>query len=85
MRQAIQTKYLGPTNYKGSRIRVECAARTKTIPWKSELSEAQNHCTAALTLIQELGWGDLQGYKGIESGTLKSGAFVHVLIFRGVK
>ena len=35
--QAIQTKYIGPTNTKGARIKAFCAAGSITIPYNYEL------------------------------------------------
>ncbi len=54
--QAIVTKWLGPTNTKGSRIRVTCQAKTMIVPWDDGLGVEENHKKAAATLIAELGW-----------------------------
>lgn len=79
MRQAIITKYLGPTNTKGARIHAKCAAGKITVPWKHDRSTEENHELAALLLIDKLGWGN-NSY--LEGGTLPGGFFVFVQIPR---
>lgn len=55
--QAIQTKYLGPTNTRGSRIKATCAAGSITIGYPHELGQGQPaHRKAAETLATKLGW-----------------------------
>ena len=56
IRQAIRTKYLGPTDTKGSRIQAKCDAKTITVHYKSELNSEQNHIQAAKELCKRLGW-----------------------------
>ncbi len=55
--KAIQTRYLGPTNTRGSRIVawVEGGHRV-IIPYPHELSGEEVHKAAALALCQMLGW-----------------------------
>lgn len=50
--QAIQTKYLGPTNTRGARIKAMCSAGTITIQYEDEKS----HRVAAETLAAKLNW-----------------------------
>jgi hypothetical protein len=55
---AIQSKYLGPTSYRGSRVKAwldECHT-TVTIPWDSALDPADNHRRAAQELCKAMGW-----------------------------
>lgn len=54
--QAITTKYLPPTNFKGSRVKVECDAKTIIVPWDDVLNPQQNHAAAARQLAKMLGW-----------------------------
>lgn len=54
--QAIQTKYLGPTNTKGSRIKATCAAGSITIIHPHELSGQAAHRKAAEALVAKLNW-----------------------------
>lgn len=58
MRQAIITKYLGPTNHRGSRIKVKAYAGSKTYAWDYSLDVNENHTKAAVTFAEELGWLD---------------------------
>ena len=72
MRQAIKTKFLGPTNYRGARVVAECDAKRIVIPWDHALDVEKNHVLAAKILAKKLGWGTFV------SGSLKSGEGVHV-------
>jgi hypothetical protein len=54
--QAIQTRYLGPTNTRGSRIKAWCAAGSITIPYPHELNGQAVHREAANALALKLGW-----------------------------
>lgn len=58
MRQILKTKYLGPTNTKGSRIKASCEAKSITINWNHSLDVEQNHKRALVTLHVQLGWSD---------------------------
>jgi hypothetical protein len=78
MPQAIETKYLAPTNTKGSRIQVSSEAGRKTYGYDYSLDTTDNHDKAAEKYARALGW--LEGHK-LESGSLKRGAVrVHVLV-----
>lgn len=64
--QAIETKYMGPTNARGGRVKATAQAGTVTIPWDHALDSEGNHAKAAATLMTKLGWdgpsyGSLQG------------------------
>ena len=54
--QAIETKYLGPTNTKGSRIKATCRGGSVTIGYRSELNSDENHALAAIKLAENLNW-----------------------------
>lgn len=56
MRQAVTTKYLGPTNHRGARIVVKCQAGRHVVSWDDALDVVANHERAALRLIATLGW-----------------------------
>lgn len=71
--QAIQTKYLCPTNFRGSRIKATCAAKSITVNWDYALNSEENHNVAAFQLVQALKWRG-----SLVSGTLKDGSYVHV-------
>lgn len=75
--QAIQTKFLGPTDTKGSRIKATCAAGSVTIGYPHELSADTAHWSAAKTLIIKLGWVDVE-YGNWFQGGLVNGDTVFV-------
>jgi len=54
--QAIVTKYLGPTNYRGSRVTARCQAKRITVSWDDALGSDENHDVAARMLAESLGW-----------------------------
>lgn len=69
---AIQTKYLGPTNFRGSRIKA-CVMeqrsalnphgmRSHTGHYDDALASDDNHKAAARALIAQLGWTEANGY-----------------------
>ena len=71
---AIQTKYLCPTNTRGSRIKAECQAKSIVVEWDYSLNIEDNHIAAAKKLCEKLGWNC-----SLASGQLKDGSFAHVL------
>jgi hypothetical protein len=75
--QSITTKYLGPTNYRGSRIKAECTVGSVTVSYAYELTSDENHRAAAEKLIEKLGWTSPHYGKWVQ-GTLKDerGVFV---------
>jgi hypothetical protein len=54
--QAIQTKYIGPSKTKGSRIKAWCDAGSVTIPYPHEFSGMACHLQAARALQIKMGW-----------------------------
>jgi hypothetical protein len=75
--QAIETKYMGATTYRGIRVQATCAAKTTYVPWRDELTPEQNHVEAALYLAEQLKWIERNDLK---SGCLRSGNYCHVLV-----
>jgi len=59
--QAITTKYLGPTDYKGSRIKAKSARGSLTVHYNDALNTEDNHREAAEALIAKLDWAKLGG------------------------
>ncbi len=54
---AIQTKYLGPTNNRGSRIKAFTETKiTLTVYWDHSLNVEQNHREAAMALAKKMEW-----------------------------
>jgi hypothetical protein len=55
--QAIVTKYIGPTNTKGARIKaVSCGGLSVTVPYEYDLDSYGAHCMAAVELCKNLKW-----------------------------
>lgn len=52
--QAIETKFLGPTNTKGSRIKAKCWLTSVTVSWDHSLNVEENHFAAIEALICKL-------------------------------
>lgn len=63
IRQAIVTKFLGPTNHRGSRVKAKCQAESITVSWDSNLDINENHTAAATALAQKMGWLMVDGRK----------------------
>lgn len=61
--KAIETKYHGPTNTKGSRISAtDCGDHTIYISYDSALNSDDAHKAAAIALREKLNWsGPMQG------------------------
>lgn len=69
MTQAIQTKFLGPTNTRGSRIRAWCEAKSIVVAWDHSLNQQDNHAAAARAVYEAMGWcGD--GFTAWYGGSL---------------
>jgi hypothetical protein len=54
--QAIQTKYIGPTNTRGSRVKATAEAGSVTLSWDDALNATDNHRAAAEALANKRGW-----------------------------
>lgn len=52
----ITTKYLGPTNYRGERIKARWFDESITVPWDYGIGPSENHDAAALALARKLGF-----------------------------
>ena len=62
--QAIETKYLGATNYKGSRIKAthQGNAHSVTLGYNHALNLDENHHECAKALMRKLKWeGEMHG------------------------
>lgn len=69
MRQAIVTKYLGPTDFRGSRVKASCQAGSMTVSWDDALGTDENHTTAAKALASKLGWHGTWHGGGLPDGS----------------
>jgi hypothetical protein len=47
VRQAIQTRFLGPTDRRGAHIKAFASAGSLTLPWDQRLNPEGNHTAAA--------------------------------------
>lgn len=56
MFQAMTTKYFGPTNHRGARIRVKAQVGTAFFPWDYALNSTQNHTKAMRLFAQKQAW-----------------------------
>ena len=54
--QAITTKYVGPTNFRGSRVVAKCEAKRIFVDWDDSLDSEENHNAAAKKLAALLQW-----------------------------
>lgn len=55
--QAITTKYVGPTNFRGSRVIAKTASGLRiTRDWDDALNIDENHLKAAQALAEQMGW-----------------------------
>jgi hypothetical protein len=66
--QAIVTKYMGPTNTRGGRIKATADAGSITIGYKSELNSEDNHRAAAVALCDKIDAEAVARRKGAEPG-----------------
>lgn len=91
--QAIQTKYLPPTNHRGSRIKATCERGSITIPYPHELSGDEVHREAARALLSQFLREDREKYGShpmgngwnlpFVTGFLPDGSGVHVFVTEG--
>ena len=55
---AILTKFIGPTNCRGSRVKAYTSSGHRiVVPWDHALNVEENHDAAALALCRKMGWG----------------------------
>ena len=80
-KQAIKTKYLSPTNHKGTRVKAQADAGSVIVEWDHALESSENHAAAAQMLCQKYGWNKQgkKSYKLIQGG-IDNGNYVFVLV-----
>jgi len=56
--RAIRTRYVGPTNYRGSRVIADAGdSQSRVIQtWADNLNPDENHAMAALAVVRKMGW-----------------------------
>jgi hypothetical protein len=73
--QAIVTKYLGPTNTRGARVKATAQRGSVTVPWDYALDAPGNHRVACMAALVEWEWkGEWTG------GQLPDGRYAFVCI-----
>ena len=75
MSQAIQVKYLVPTNYRGTRYKAIAAAGSVTVGADNALSIEGNVIKAAQALCDKFGWS-----KDMVHGQLADGTYAFVMM-----
>jgi hypothetical protein len=88
-RVAIFTKYLGPTNSRGARIKAyradagtgQVGAASMTVSYDYALDSYDNHAAAVEALVAKLGWDDTEWVLG---GT-DNGCYVAVSLPRNLR
>lgn len=67
-----RTKFLGPTNYRGSRVKaVSAGGKSVTVDWDHAANSGNNHAIAFHTLLEKLGLavdGDVLVNGGLDDG-----------------
>jgi hypothetical protein len=78
--QAIVTRYLPPTNFRGARIKATAATGSITLHWDHALNPSNNHLAAAEALSTKFGWN----YGKWVTGCLADGQMVWICNAVGV-
>jgi hypothetical protein len=74
----IITKYLGPTNHRGARVKARCASTSIIVPWDYSLDVRDNHIVAFRILAKKLHWVGDNGFTFISSWLPDSAGMVFV-------
>jgi hypothetical protein len=78
MYQAILTKFIGPSDRRGSRVKATAEAGSVTIDWNHALNPERNHAAAARALALKYGWRAKYHGGGMPQGAPYAYAFVAV-------
>lgn len=81
MRQAIVTKYISPTNYRGARIKATAAAGSVTMEYRHEHNPEANHRLAAMRLVDKFKWRE--HYDRLCGGQMADGRYCFVMVSEG--
>jgi hypothetical protein len=68
--RAIRTRYVGPTNTRGSRIIADAGDRASrvVVSYDPALNTDQNHAYAAVLVTRKMGWDDPQYFTPLVGG-----------------
>lgn len=81
--QAIQTKYLGPTNNRPGRILAKCDAGKLVTSWDHDYDVQGNHelaCAALRKTLDRRNGGGSAWACQFASGSLPDGSYAHVYV-----
>jgi hypothetical protein len=67
--QAIVTKFIGPSNVRGARVKATADAGSITLSWDHALNHERNHKAAAMALASKYGWHGRYVGGGMPSNT----------------
>ncbi len=81
-RQAIRTRYHGPTDHHGSRVTASCDAGRITVPWDHTMDAVGNHASAAMALHDRLGWNE---HNQLAMGSTRDGYVFVQIPLRGAQ
>ena len=88
IRQAITTRYMGATNFRGSRIKASAERGSIVVSWDSALGGDENHCAAMRALLAKFrkedghasnGWGTDDEWYGASIDGANELAWVRVV------
>lgn len=78
---AVQTKYVPPSQSRGSRMKAWAGKNTITVPFDYDLGDDQQHIAAAVALITKMVHaGYWKAPHALASGTTSDGNGVHVML-----
>jgi hypothetical protein len=77
--KAIQTKFVGPSETRGARVKAWVKGSSSTIPWDHGLEVVDNHAAAAWALAASLSWSGR-----LVEGTLPDESMAWVFVDGGV-
>lgn len=83
-RQAITTRYVGPTDRCGSRVKATAQAGSVTLDWDDALDSKDNHALAAIALAKKYKWLDHREPVLMAGGLPRNGGTVFVIVPREV-
>jgi hypothetical protein len=75
--KAIKTKYLGPTDYRGGRVKADDGdGNSVTIPWDHGKNSNDNHEAAMIALCKRMRW-----YGKVASGDVFKAGMCHGRVY----
>ena len=78
MFQAIITKWIGPTNTRGAKIKARCRGGSVTLHYDDALNLDENHRRTAFALCVKMGWDGSVILGALVGGTIFDGRMVWV-------